>query len=61
MADETHIPWPKRPDDSNMSLGEMSPEDRRAQMKAVAKRFKAKYAKDLAPAVQIVLAKHDIL
>jgi hypothetical protein len=61
MTDTPHVPWPKRPDGSNMTLGEMSPEDRRAQLKAAAERFKAKHARELAPAVQLVLAKHDML
>jgi hypothetical protein len=31
--------WPKRPDGSNMTVGEMSPQDRRAQMEAANARF----------------------
>lgn len=35
--------WPKRPDGSNMSIGEMTPEDARRVMREAAERFKAKF------------------
>lgn len=35
------IDWPKHPDGRNMKMGEMTPEQRRAQWKAAAERFKA--------------------
>ena len=61
MTDTLHVPWPKRPDGSNMSIGEMSPEDRKAQLRAAAERFKAKHAKDLPAAVELALLKRDML
>ena len=39
-----HVAWPKREDGSNKSLGEMTPEERRAQLKAAVERFKVKHA-----------------
>lgn len=42
MDDPLHVPWPKRPDGSNMTMGEMTPEQRRAQWKAAVLRVKAK-------------------
>jgi hypothetical protein len=37
--------WPKRPDGSNMTMGEMTPEQRREQMRLAAQRVKAKMEK----------------
>lgn len=39
MSDDN---WPKRPDGSNMEIGEMQPEDRKRLLKAAALRWKAK-------------------
>lgn len=35
--------WPKRPDGSNMSVGEMTSEDRKRVMRDAAQRFKEKW------------------
>jgi hypothetical protein len=61
MTDARHVPWPKRPDGTNMTIGEMSPEDERAQLKAAALRWADKYGRSPELAVQLVLAKHGML
>ena len=54
MSNELHIPWPTRPDGSNMSIGEMSPEDRKAQIAAAARRFQVKHGKQLHEALKVL-------
>lgn len=49
MADEFRVPWPTRPDGSNMTMGEMTPEQRRAQWKAAAIRWRARGEQPAAP------------
>jgi hypothetical protein len=36
--------WPKRPDGSNMTVGEMTPEDARRVTREAAERLKAQFA-----------------
>lgn len=45
--------WPKRPDGTNKTMGEMTPEERREQFEAAAQRLKAELE---SPEMQRVIA-----
>jgi hypothetical protein len=47
-----NAPWPKRPDGSNKTMGEMTPAERRAQFTAACQRLKAEFER---PEVQAAL------
>ena len=53
--------WPKRPDGSNMTIGEMTPEQRREQFRRSVLRIKAEFEHPATQAkIQAVLDGHNV-